>query len=143
MEERGLGSWREQRNGEGQIDGDRSRGNKYRAELGRPRRAARARGKSEEQWGKGTAGSRPAAARWVGAQGWVQSHELLLSGWPWCQLPCRAAAPSPPPPPLLLDGGVFGLLPGQLLEEQTEGGLGCGAGERRSVGKGESFGESY
>lgn len=35
------------------------------------------------------------------------------------------------------------MLPGQLLEEQTEGGLGCGAGEGRRVDKGESFGESY
>lgn len=66
---------------------------------------ARVRGKSE-QWEKGTAESRHAAARAAGAQGWVQNHKLLLSGWPWCQLPQRSSCLSPPPPPLLQDGGV-------------------------------------
>lgn len=71
----------------GQIDGDRARGNKDRQSWGHRGRAARVRGKSAEQWGKGTAGSWHSAARWVGAQGWVQSHKWLLSGWPGYQLP--------------------------------------------------------
>lgn len=36
---------------------------------------------------------------------------------------------SPPPPPLLWDGGIFWLLPGQLLEEQ-ESSIGCGWGRK-------------
>lgn len=55
------------------------------------------RGKSEEQ-GEGTAGGWHVAARWVGAQGWVQSHKLLLSGWPWRQLPRRSSCSEPPTP---------------------------------------------
>lgn len=39
------------------------------------------------------------AARWVGAQGWVQSHKLLLSGWPWHQLPQRSSCSEPDPHP--------------------------------------------
>lgn len=92
-------------------------------------RAARVRRKSEEQWGKGTAGSWHVAARWVGAPGWVQSHKLLLSGWPWCQLPQRGSCSEPPTPPLLWDGGIFWLLPGQLLE-QREGSMGCEWGSK-------------
>lgn len=68
-------------------------------------KAARVRGKSEEQWGKETAGSWHVAARWVGAQGWVQSHKLLLSGWPWCQLPQRSSCSEPPTPTLALGWG--------------------------------------
>lgn len=45
------------------------------------------------------------AARWVGAQGWVQSHKLLLSGWPWCQLPQRSSCSEPPTPTLALGWG--------------------------------------
>lgn len=85
-------------NGRGQIDGDRSRGNKDRQTWGTRDKAARVRGKSEEQWGKRTAGSWQAAARWVGAQSWVQSHKLLLSGWPRCQLPWRSSCSEPPTP---------------------------------------------
>lgn len=82
----------------GQIDGDRSRGNKDSHSWGNRDRAARVRGKSEEQWGKGTAGSWHAAARWVGAQGWVQSHKLSLSGWPQYQLPQRSSCSEHPTP---------------------------------------------
>ena len=56
-------------NGRGQIDGDRSRGNKDRQTWGTKDKAARVRGKSEEQWGKRTAGSWQAAARWDGGTG--------------------------------------------------------------------------
>ena len=85
-------------NGRRQIDGNRSRGNKDRQSWGTRDQASRVRGKSEEQWGKRTAGSWQAAARWVGAQSWVQSHKLLLSGWPRCQLPQRSSCSEPPTP---------------------------------------------
>lgn len=68
-------------------------------------RAAGARGKSEEQWEKGTAGSWHAAARWVGAQGRVQSHKLSLSGWPWYQLPRQSSCLEPPTPTPAPGGG--------------------------------------
>lgn len=82
-----------------QIDGDRSRGNKDRQSRGQRDGAARVRGKSEERWGKGTAGSWHVAARWVGAQGWVQSHKLLLNGWPGYQLPRRSSCSNASPTP--------------------------------------------
>lgn len=92
-------------------------------------RAARVRGKSEEQWGKGTAGSWHAAARWVGAQGWVQSHKLLLSGWPWCQLPHRSSCSEPPTPTPAPGRGRL-LVATRAAAGGAEGSLGCGQGRK-------------
>lgn len=80
------------------MDGDRSRGNKDRQSCGGRDRAARVRGKSEEQGKRDSRGL--ACGSQVGGrgQGGVQSHKLLLSGWPWRQLPHRSSCSEPPTP---------------------------------------------
>lgn len=71
------------RNGHGQIDGDRSRGNKDRRSWGTRDKAAGVRGKSEEQWGKRDSrelagGSQVGGGPELGAKPQVVAERLAL-----------------------------------------------------------------
>lgn len=104
--------------GRGQIDGDRSRGNKDRTELGKPTGLPGSEGSLRSSGEKGRLGAGMRQPGGWGPRAGCKATSCCSAAGLGVSFLIEAAALSPPPPPLLQDGGVSWLLPGQLLEEQ-------------------------